>query len=116
MDRKEVYLYRKLILLSRKQLASIDERLSSNGSVKWNELLFKFRHARIKKILTGMLSRREAAAGEEAVLELIEDFKSIAANGEEWQDAEEKETDYLRFILHGIKAAPVDDAEKVEDM
>ncbi len=112
MDRKDARLYRKLISLSKIQLASIDKHMSSQEPAKWSKLLFRFRHARIKKNLISILGRREAVVGEDAVLELIEDLTSIAADGEGWQDARDKETDYLRFILHGIRSAPTDDAEK----
>ena len=112
MDKKDVHLFKKLVLLARKQLASIDERLTNPNAGKWNEFIFKLRHARIKNIFIDILGRREALVGDGAIFELINELKEIGENGKDWQDAEEKETDYLRFVLHGIKAAPADDAEE----
>ncbi len=116
MDRRDAHLYRKLATLARKQLESIDRRISSKGPpASLDKLLFRYRHERIRNILSGMLTRREARLGEVAVLELIEEFKHIAADEGEWSDVDEKETDYLRFILHGIRSAPQrDDAEDGE--
>ena len=109
MEIKDIYLYRKLILLARKQLASINERLSNPESGKWNEFVFKLRHSRIKNILIDILGRREEKAGDGAVLELINDLKDIEVDEIDWQDAAKEETDYLRFVLHGIRAVSEDE-------
>ena len=115
MEKKDVHLFRKLVLLARKQLASIDERLSNKNAGKWNEFVFKLRHARIKNIFIDILGRREVSVGDGAILELINELKEIGENGKDWRNAVEKETDYLRFVLHGIRAAPNDDAAEDED-
>ena len=109
METKDIRLYRKLILLARKQLASIDERLSNPESGRWNEFVFKLRHSRIKNILIDILRRRVERSGDEAVLELINDLKDIEVDEIDWQDAAKEETDYVRFVLHGIRAAPEDE-------
>ena len=106
MDQKDLHLYKSLVSLGKKQLASIERRISHRKPAKWDEFFFKLRHAKIKKILLNILTRREASEGERAVLGMIEDFKAIAADNEKWRDAEERVTDYLRFVLHGVRSAP----------
>jgi len=114
LEQRDINLYKKLILLAKKQLTSIDERLSSSKPKKWNEFIFKIRHARIKKILIDILKRREKIIGKDAVLRIIDDLKSIEEDKNDRQYSAKKETDYIRFILHGIKAAPEDNsAEKI---
>ncbi len=97
--------YRKMAVLARKQLAAIDTRLAAEGG-KWHEFLFKIRHARLKGMLTRALHEKESRLGEEAILELIEELKEIGENEERWGDVSKEETDYIRFVLHGIKQSP----------
>ncbi len=106
MDKKDVRLFNKLIMLAGKQLASIDERLSTPGYGRWNEILFKIRHAKIRKILSDILARRERDEGGGAILSLINDLTCIGEGRNGWQKTAKKESDYLRFVLHGIKSAP----------
>lgn len=106
MDKKDARLLNKLTVLAGKQLASIDERLSNPGYVRWNEILFKIRHAKIRKILSDILARREQEEGGDAILGLINDLTCFGEGGNGWQKTAKKESDYLRFVLHGIKSAP----------
>ncbi len=112
MEQKDIGLYKKLVLLARKQLASIEERLSKSNAGWWNEFIFKFRHVRVKNILINILNRRESKVGSSAILELITDLKGIETDEGYWKDAAKKETDYIRFILHGIKSAPEDNKDE----
>ena len=106
MEKRDIRLYKKLTVLAEKQLAAIDRRLSRKDVSRWSESVFKLRHARIKNILANILERREKKSGRGAVIELINDLKYIGESREEWPNAGTKETDYLRFILHGIRAVP----------
>jgi len=103
--KKDVDRYRKMAALARAQLASIDLRLAA-GSGKWNECLFRIRHARLKRMLSNILREKEAVAGEDAVLELIDDLRTIGEDEENWSDVSKEETDYIRFVLHGIRQSP----------
>ncbi len=106
---KDVRRYRKMAALARKQLASIDIRLSTGGG-RWNEFLFKIRHARLKRMLSDMLLSKESLHGNDAILELIEDLKGIGEDESEWSEVSKEETDYIRFVLHGIKQSPPADS------
>lgn len=103
---KEIRCYRKMAYLARKQLSSIDTSLSSGGRGRLEEYLFKIRHARLKRLLIDVLREKTTRVGEKAILELIEDLKGIGENGEQWCDVTSEETDYIRFVLHGIKQSP----------
>ncbi len=97
--------YKRMAVLARKQLASIGARLSSQGGW-WNEYLFKYRHVRLKKMLRDTLRHKESRTGNRAILELIEELKIIGEDEDGWSDVKKEETDYIRFVLHGIKQSP----------
>ncbi len=105
MLKRDVRRYRKMAALARSQLASIDVRLEAGGG-RWNEYLFKLRHAKLKKMLSDLLRSKEAVAGDNAILELIEDLKRIGEDEKKWGDISKEETDYIRFVLHGIRQSP----------
>ena len=116
MQQREIGHFRKLVVLARGQLASIERRLSGSGGGRWSEYLFRSRHVRIKRILGAILHRREAAVGEGAVMELIEDLKSMGASDDgEWSDVTKEESDYLRFVLHGIRASVSEEKGRVPE-
>ena len=106
--------YKKMAALARSQLASIDARLSSQGGW-WNEYLFKFRHARLKKMLRDTLRHKESRTGKHAILELIEELKGIGEDEDGWGDVKKEETDYIRFVLHGIKQSPPSDSSAKQE-
>lgn len=100
MHHKDVKKYKKLIVLSRVQLASIHKRLSSDSG-RLDNWLFMSRNLKIKKSILKILKMKEARIGEvEALAEMMDDYRAIEAG---WQDVEKEELDYIRLIVHGLR-------------
>lgn len=97
---KDIYIYRKLIGMSRAQLASIQRRLAS-GSGRLDKWLFLFRNIQIKKNILKVLKMKESRVGEEAsIAEMMDDYRALEVS---WPDVKKEELDYIRLIVHGLR-------------
>lgn len=99
INQKDILYYRKLVVMAREQLASIQLRISGVDG-KWDRWKFIFRNLRIKRTILKILKIKEARIGEEALAEMMDDYRSIEAS---WQDIEKDELDYIRMIVHGLR-------------
>ncbi len=96
---KDVRNYRKLIMLARRQLASIKKRLEE-ASGRLDKWLFLFRNLKLKKTILKILKAKEERIGEAALAEMMDDYRTIEAS---WQDVEKDELDYIRMMVHGLR-------------
>ncbi len=114
ITRPDARLYRRLVVLSRKQLAAIDDRLSSETG-KWQAYRFKSRNGRMQRTLLAILGRKQARIGEGALGEVIADLKTIETDEKDWQDAAKKELDYVLIVLHGLSSLGGDERGSQDD-
>jgi len=108
LHQKDIPSYWKLVALSRDQLAAISERLS-NKSGRLDAYKFRYRNLRIKKIILKVLNRKQARVGEQALAELMDDFRIIESDVADWQDAKKEELDYIRMMVHGLRDVTEDE-------
>ena len=102
LHQKDIPSYWKLIALSREQLAAISKRLT-NKSGRLHAYKFRYRNLRIKRIILKVLDRKQARVGEQALAELMDDFRMIESDEADWQDAKKEELDYIRMMVHGLR-------------
>ena len=108
LHQKDIPSYWKLVALSREQLAAISERLS-NKSGRLDAYKFRYRNLRIKKIILKVLNRKQSRVGEQALAELMDDFRIIESDETDWQDARKEELDYIRMMVHGLRDVTEDE-------
>lgn len=96
---KDIRKYRKLIMLARGQLASIQRRLASDPG-KLDKWKFLFRNLKLKKTILKILKAKESRIGEQGLAEMMDDYRAIEAS---WQDVEKDELDYIRMMVHGLR-------------
>ena len=108
LHQDDIPFYWKLVNLSREQLAAIHVRLSDNAS-RWALFKFKYRNLKLKKTILKVLTRKEARVGEQALPDMMDDFRSIEADETEWQDAKKEELDYIRLMVHGLRDVTEDE-------
>jgi len=107
---KDVRNYRKLIILARGQLASIQRRLVDNSG-KLDKWLFMYRNLKLKKSILKILKMKESRIGEgNALAEMMDDYRAIEAS---WDDVEKDELDYIRMIVHGLRDVREDKEESI---
>ena len=102
INRGDICLYRKLIVLSKKQLATIKARLSGSTG-KWESFWFRDRNRRIKKVILSILDRKQVRVGEDALREMMDDLKRIETEQKHWPDVGKDELDYVQIMLHGLR-------------
>ena len=102
INRADSRLYRKLIGLSRKQLAAIHARLADNIKRK-RDFWFWIRNIRIKRFISSLLRKKQARIGEDAPREMMDDLKQIEMNHKDWPNVGKEELDYILIMLHGVR-------------
>lgn len=102
INKAESRLYRKLTRLSRDQLAAIKKRLAGDAG-KLDTLLFLVRNTRVKKTILKILAIKETRIGEQAIPEMMNDYRNIEADKKGWQEVKKEELDYIRAMVHGLR-------------
>ena len=110
INKVESRLYRKLMRLSGNQLAAIKKRLAGDAG-KLDTLLFLIRNSRVKKTILKILAIKEARIGEQALLEMMDDYRNIETDDKEWQGVKKEDLDYIRAMVHGLRDVTEDSNE-----
>lgn len=110
INKAESRLYRKLMRLSGNQLAAIKKRLAGDAG-KLDTFLFLTRNIRVKKVILKILAVKEARIGEQALPEMMDDYRNIEADEKGWQGAKKEELDYIRAMVHGLRDVTEDSNE-----
>lgn len=116
-NQKDIQLYRKLVSLTRKQLAAISENVSRDAG-RWDKFIFLYRNAKFKKTILKLLLLKDTRLGDEqkSVAEMMSDLKAIEADTSQWQDITRDELDYIRIMAHGLRDIEDDGEEKKEEL
>ncbi len=96
--------------LSGNQLAAIKKRLAGDAG-KLDTFLFLTRNIRVKKVILKILAVKEARIGEQALPEMMDDYRNIEADEKGWQGAKKEELDYIRAMVHGLRDVTEDSNE-----
>lgn len=100
---QDLRLYKKLIQLTKQQLASIHQNLAKDASF-FRKRLFLFRNIIFKKTILKLLAQKETRLDEkEALNEMMAELKAIEADCGEWKDTDQDELDYIRVMVHGLR-------------
>lgn len=102
INKIEARFYQKLMRLSRNQLAAIKKRLAGDAG-KWDTFVFLIRNRSIKKIILKIINIKEARIGEQALPEMMDDYRNIEADKKNWKGVSKEELDYIRAMVHGLR-------------
>lgn len=114
--RKDSRIYRKLISLTRQQLAAITVNVSRDAR-KWEKLLFLHRNIKFKSTILKLLTLKESRIGNDkkAVGEMMRELKAMETDDGEWSDVTREELDYIRIMVHGLRDIEDDGEEEPEE-
>ena len=64
-----------------------------------------------QKVILKILAVKEARIGEQALPEMMDDYRNIEADEKGWQGAKKEELDYIRAMVHGLRDVTEDSNE-----